>query len=434
MMAILLLIAALQAEKPCLTVLTRNAPTTVFYDAQNKPAGFEYDLVKAFAKDNGYKVDLKLEDSVQAVMNGMLAKAGDIAAAGLTKTALRNRDLYTGPVYLEVTEEVVCRSGVHPKTVKDLVGLDIEVIAKSSYVETLKRLQATFPKLKWHEHKGYTTEHIFERMQRKKIDCTIADSHIVDLNRRYFPHLNVLFPVSGKEGLVWYFPKTPKGRALMRQTHRWFASFKKSGRFKQIKERYFGHIVKFDYVDTARYHARIKKRLPKYLASFHRGGKKYGIDWRVLAAQAYQESHWNPRAKSPTGVRGMMMLTRSTAKAMDVKNRLNYRESIDGGARYLKQLLARIPKDVKNERDRYKFALAAYNIGMGHLYDAIRLGKRLRVDPYKWHNMKTLLPKLAEREYYKKLRYGYARGSEPVKYVTRIENYLDILIHYYPKP
>jgi len=129
----------------------------------------------------------------------------------------------------------------------------------------------------------------------------------------------------------------------------------------------------------------------------------------------------------------MMMLTLSTAKAMDVKNRLNYRESIDGGAKYLVRQIEHVPKGVKSMSDREKFALAAYNIGRGHMYDAIRLGKILGKDPYVWMNMKEILPMLSERKYYKKLKYGYARGREPVRYVTRINNYFDILKQYYKK-
>jgi membrane-bound lytic murein transglycosylase F len=422
----------LMAQERHLDVLTRNAPTTFYYDQANQPAGFEYDLVRAFAKAHGYKVNLIVKDSVSNVLKEIQSGRGDMAAAGLTKTAGRNRALFTGPAYLKVSEQVVCRHGVSPKNVGDLEGLKLEVIAQSSYQERLQALKKAHPKLEWKTHKGYTTEHIFERLASKKIDCTIADSHIVAINRRYYPHLTVPFAISGEEELTWYFPKTPKGYALMRETNLWFQTFRNSDAFKRIKERYFGHIVKYDYVDTARFHSRIKHRLPKYIDSFRRGGKKYGIDWRLLAAQAYQESHWNPYAKSPTGVRGMMMLTLSTAKELGVTNRLNYRHSIEGGAKYMQRLLRQIPDEVENIHDRYKFALAAYNIGMGHLYDAIRLGKKLGIDPYAWRNLKTLLPKLSERKYYKQLRYGYARGNEPVRYVTRIQNYYDILLQYYP--
>lgn len=424
--------ALFAANDARLTVVTRNAPTTFYYNQSDAPYGFEYDMIKAFARQNGYKINLVVKDSVQSVMDALQAKNADIAAAGLTYTSERARRFLAGPYYLRVHEQVVCRHGLHPKTVDELAAYHVEVIAKSSYVGTLESMRRKVPSLKWTEHKGYTTEHIFERMEQKQVDCTLADSHIVAINRRYYPHLNVLFDASKDEQLVWYMPKTAKGIKMSGELNGWLTDFVKSAEFKQIKERYFGHIVKFDYVDTARYHARIKERLPKYADSFRRGGKKYGVDWRLLAAQAYQESHWNPKAKSPTGVRGMMMLTQATAKQLGVTNRLNYRHSIEGGAKYMSQLYKRVPEEVTGVQDRYRFALAAYNIGMGHLYDAIRLGKKLGVNPYTWGSMKTLLPKLAERRYYKSLRYGYARGNEPVRYVTRIKNYYDILLQYYP--
>ena len=415
-----------------LTVVTRNAPTTFYYNQTDAPYGFEYELIKAFARQNGYKINLVVKDSVQAVLETLLAKKADIAAAGLTYTSERAKRFLAGPDYLHVYEQVVCRHGLYPKTVDALAAYNVEVIAKSSYTETLASMRRKVPDLKWSEHRGYTTEHIFERMQQKQVDCTLADSHIVAINRRYYPHLNVLFNASRDEKLVWYMPRTARGVKMSGVLNAWLSAFVKTEEFNEIKERYFGHVVKFDYVDTARYHTRIKARLPKYADSFRRGGKKYGVDWRLLAAQAYQESHWNPKAKSPTGVRGMMMLTQATAKQLGVTNRLNYRHSIEGGAKYMSQLYKRIPKAVSGVQDRYLFALAAYNIGMGHLYDAIGLGKKLGINPYNWSGMKTLLPKLAERRYYKSLRYGYARGNEPVRYVTRIKNYYDILLQYYP--
>ena len=416
-----------------ITFVTRNAPTTYYIDARNQPAGFEYDLMKAFAEARHYHLKIIVEDSVQGVLQAMRRHKAQIAAAGLTQTKTRDEKLLPGPPYLTVEEKVVCRSGLHPKKITDLIPLNLEIIAQSSYLETLQKLKKSYPKLHWKEHKGYTTEHIFERMERKLVDCTLADSNIVDLNWRYFPHLNVPFTIGPRHHLVWYFPKNREGEKLQKEVREWFKRFRSTPAFKTIKERYFGHIVKFDYVDIARYHKRILKRLPKFLPYFRQSSRKYGIDWRILAAQAYQESHWDPKAKSPTGVRGIMMLTRPTAKELGVINRLDPQESIEGGAKYLSRLFKRIPKSVKDPIDRYRFALAAYNIGMGHLYDAIRLGKSLGIDPYHWYTMKKLLPKLAMREYYKKLRYGYARGTEPVRYVTRIKNYYDILVKYYPK-
>ncbi|NPA66159.1 MAG: membrane-bound lytic murein transglycosylase MltF [Epsilonproteobacteria bacterium] len=414
-----------------ITVITRNAPTTLLYAADGAQIGFEHDLVLAFAKEKGYKVNFIIQHSIKEVLDTLKQGKGDFAAAGLTSTSLRKKEFWITPGYYTIQEQVVCGYKKRPKRIDDLQKYKIEIIAKSSYAETMQKLKKKYPFLYWDEHEGYTTEHIFEQIDKKKIDCTIADSNIIAINRRYFPHLHVAFAVSEQQHLSWIFPKKRKNFKLYKEVSQWLIDFKKTKHYKMIKERYFAYTKFFDYVDLSVYHRRIKKLLPKYKASFQRAGKKYGIDWRLLAAQAYQESHWNPRAKSPTGVRGMMMLTRATAKQLGVTNRLNYRHSIEGGAKYMKNLLKRIPKKVKNRADRYKFALAAYNIGMGHLYDAIRLGKLMGKDPYNWMNMKKILPLLAQRKYYKKLRYGYARGNEPVRYVRRINTYYDILRQYY---
>jgi membrane-bound lytic murein transglycosylase F len=430
---ILLLGVHSYAGEKVLKVLTRNSPTTLYYGSDNSMLGFEHDLVQAFAKDNGYKVKFIVKHSIKEVLESLTKGEADFAAAGLTRTKEREKLFFMGPSYLNVQEQVVCGYGKTPKNIKELMNYKIEIITMSSYVESMNLLKSEYPELKWKEHEGYTTEHIFDRIDKKKVDCTVADSHIIAINRRYYPQLHVSFPISEQQFLAWMMPKRGGSYELVSKMNLWFKKFKKSQRFAMIKDHYFSHVEIFDYVDISVYHKRIKNRLPKYIASFRRGGKKYGIDWRLLAAQAYQESHWNPRAKSPTGVRGMMMLTLSTAKAMDVKNRLNYRESIDGGAKYLVRQIEHVPKGVKSMSDREKFALAAYNIGRGHMYDAIRLGKILGKDPYVWMNMKEILPMLSERKYYKKLKYGYARGREPVRYVTRINNYFDILKQYYKK-
>ncbi|MEA3523067.1 MAG: membrane-bound lytic murein transglycosylase MltF [Campylobacterota bacterium] len=425
-----LMMTSLYAQKT-INVLTRNAPTTFFYSADGAKAGFEHDLIMAFAKERNYKVNFIVKHSIKEVFDALDKDQGDIAAAGLTQTDERRKKYLLTPGYYEVQEQIVCGYNKKPETLKDLKKYSIQIITKSSYVETMEGLKKEHPSLKWSEHEGYTTEHIFDKIDKKKIDCTIADSNIIAINRRYFPHLHVAFPVSETRLLTWILPKKSHSFKLSNEITQWMLEFKNSKKYVQIKDRYFSHIEFFDYVDLSVYHKRIKTVLPKYIDSFRRGGKKYGIDWRLLAAQAYQESHWDPKARSATGVRGMMMLTLPTAKELGVTNRLNYRHSIEGGAKYMKNLLRRTSDGVKGKRERYKFALAAYNVGMGHVFDAIRLGKNIDKNPYTWVNMKKILPLLAERKHYKTLRYGYARGSEPVKYVRRINNYYDILKQYY---
>ncbi|MEC4673864.1 MAG: transglycosylase SLT domain-containing protein [Nitrospirota bacterium] len=170
----------------------------------------------------------------------------------------------------------------------------------------------------------------------------------------------------------------------------------------------------------------LKTRFPKYREHFQKAAKKQNLPWKLLASQSYQESHWNRRAKSPTGVRGLMMLTRRTAASLGIRNRLDPVNSINGGAKYLARMQKRIPRGVF-KRDRTFFALAAYNVGLGHIQDARTLARREKKNPNKWKDMRDILPLLSQKKYYKSLRYGYARGHEPVKYVQRIRAYHSLL-------
>ncbi len=170
----------------------------------------------------------------------------------------------------------------------------------------------------------------------------------------------------------------------------------------------------------------VAQRLPRYRAFFEKAAKKYKLDWRLLAAMGYQESHWDPKAISPTGVRGIMMLTLKTASDVGVENRLKPQSSIMGGAAYFSDIMRRMPSDI-NEPDRTWMALAAYNVGMGHLEDARIITQKRGKDPHRWFDVKQSLPLLAKRKWYKKTKHGYARGWEPLQYVENIRSYYDIL-------
>ena len=195
----------------------------------------------------------------------------------------------------------------------------------------------------------------------------------------------------------------------------------------------FDYVKKFDYVGTKHFLDATDKKLNQYLDYFKDAGLNHNLDWRLLAALSYQESHWNPRAKSPTGVRGMMMLTLPTAKQMKVTNRLSAEQSIVGGAKYLKKILARVP-DTINNPDRTWFALAAYNVGWGHVQDARKITELEGDNPNKWVDVKKRLPLLRQKKYYKFTRYGYARGDEAVAYVTNIRRYYETLSYLHQEP
>ena len=178
--------------------------------------------------------------------------------------------------------------------------------------------------------------------------------------------------------------------------------------------------------ERERFSHHIETRLPQYKHQLQGVARAYGISWTLLAAQAYQESRWDRHAVSPTGVRGIMMLTRNTASSLGIQNRLDPNKSIEGGARYFRMLEKRLPRHIRKP-DRIWIALAAYNVGMGHIKDAQNLARRMGKNPDLWNDLKTVLPLLSEKKYHKTLRYGYARGREPVQYVNRIRAYHALL-------
>lgn len=412
-----------------LVVLTRNAPTTYFIDRDDQPVGFEHDLLINFAATLGVDVLFRSLDSVQEIQQELAAGKGHIAAAGLTRLDSRGEQFLFGPAYYQVQQEVVChRAGPQPRNPGDLVGLSVRVISGSSYEERLQYLRDTeYPDLEWETDASLSTEQLLQQVWERELDCTVADSNIVAINRRYFPELNVRFPLNDPEELVWLLQ--PEASGLQTALNAWYDDANEAAFVTLVAAQYYAHVEIFDYVDIARFVRRIDERLPQYRALFEAASEKYGFGWHLLAAQSYQESHWDPLARSPTGVRGLMMLTLRTAGELGVENRLDPAESIEGGARYLSQLHSRIPDRI-TEPDRTWFALAAYNVGMGHLNDARALTERLDGNPDSWVDVSNILPKLSQPDYYRHLRFGYARGMEPVQYLQRIRNYEDILMRY----
>jgi membrane-bound lytic murein transglycosylase F len=410
-----------------LVVLTRNAATTYFEDRNGQPEGFEYQLARAFAAHLGVEPEFVVVDSVPELLKALEQGRGHIAAAGLSPTAAHAARYAFTPPYLKVRQQLVCnRYGNRPKKLEELPGYSIEVVAGSAHEARLAQLRKDTPGLTWRSVTGSESEELLERVAEKKVDCTVADSNIVTVNRRFHPELVVPFNLTEDQNLVWVLPAADG--QLQQELHAWFARKDTSRIIAELVERFYGQMEKFDYVDLARFRKRIGTRLPRYRAKFETMAAWHDLPWTLLAAVSYQESHWDPGAKSATGVRGLMMLTLQTAEHLGVKDREDPGQAIAGGAKYLADLLKRVPESV-NGRDRLWFALAAYNVGMGHMYDARRLARKLGRDPDDWIELSKVLPLLSRKKYYtmEGIKHGYARGGEPVRYVKRVRQYMDIL-------
>jgi len=415
-------------KRKLLNVVLLNSPST-YYIGIKDPQGFEYDLLKSYSKHLDVDLNITPAHTVKEALELSKNTNIDITSASLTKTPLRKGVLNFGPSYFEVQEEVICnrdmlKSDIFPRDVEDLAGLKIVVGDSTSYSETIKSLQKDGFDINATFTSEYSTEELLSMVSNHNIDCTLADSNIYSINLRYYPEIAMAFTISPREQLAWLLVENSK--KLESDMYLWLNNFNQQGKLSRLKDHYYSYVLFFDYYNTKMFYKRIDTRLSKYKKYFKEAEEKYKIPWTILAAISYQESHWNPKAKSFTGVRGLMMLTKDTAKLLGVKNRLDPKQSIIGGAKHIKQMIKYISKDIEGE-DRLKFALGAYNIGMGHIRDAQKLALNLGLNPKVWSDLKIVLPLLSQKKYYKDLKYGYARGAEPVKYVDSIYNYRDIL-------
>ena len=411
-----------------LTVLTRYDQTT-YYETADGFSGLEYDLVQLFAEYLKVKSKFIVPDTFSDILQKTQAGLADFAAAGISITNDRKRLLLFSPAYQKITEQLIYRTGTkRPTNPGDLVDGILEIVKGTSHTESLLKLQQDTPQLQWSTNDTLDTNSLLYLVNERLIDYTIADSNQITLIRRFYPKLNVAFDIGSTRQLAWAFNKSDD-LSLYNEAVLFLKKIKKNRKLEQLIERHYGHTRNIKYVGNCTFRLHLQSHLPKYQQLFQGAAAKYAFDWRLLAAISYQESHWDKNAVSPTGVKGLMMLTQATAEQVGVKDRTNPKESIFGGALYLKQRLKKIPERIP-EPDRTWFALASYNVGFGHLEDARIITQKLGKNPDKWLDVKQSLPLLTKKKWHSKTKYGYARGNEPVIYVDNIRSYLDLLLWY----
>ena len=409
-----------------LRVITRNSPSTYFQD-RNGEAGFEYELIRRFAADLDVRLEIETADNLDQLFNRLNQPDGPhLAAAGLIATAGRQDRALFSSSYLDVTPQVVYRNGQpRPTRASDLPGKRIMVLKGSSHAEQLAELRAQLPELRFEESAEVEIVDLLRMVDEGQVELTLVNSNELAMNQVYFPEVRVAFDLGDAVPMSWALA-AGEDRSLLAEVELFLERARANGTLQRLTERYYGHVDVLGYVGAYTFARHLQQRLPRYEKMFREAGREHGVDWRLLAAIGYQESLWQPTATSKTGVRGLMMLTQRTAQAMGVSNRLDPRQSIQGGARYFAHVHQGLPESIE-EPDRSWFALAAYNVGGGHLEDARRLAEAEGLNANKWLDVKKMLPRLAQKQWYSKTRYGYARGGEPVHFVANIRRYYDIL-------
>jgi membrane-bound lytic murein transglycosylase F len=405
-----------------LKIVTRNGPTTYFKDQQEE-RGFEYELAGMFAQKLGVAIEVITVDNLKSLLTTTKLGGVHIAAAGIAATDERKKFLAFSEPYYALDAVIVYRAGeAKPREPKDLLNKSIVVIANSSHAEMLNQLKPQYPTLTWDELPRLESIDFLEMVRDFHYDFAVIDSNEFAVNRELFPSLSTGMTLGEPQMLAWGVMKGSVSKSTLSQINEFLAEVKADGRLDKLIAEYFAPSNDMSRGSAQTFTKRVENILPNYRTTIQNVASKHELPWTLLAAMAYQESHWDPKATSPTGVRGMMMLTQTTAKEMGVTDRLDAEQSLHGGAEYFQKIHQRLPERI-TEPDRTNLALAAYNIGLGHLEDARVITQRQGKNPDLWQDVKEHLPLLQKRRWYSKTKFGYARGQEPVDYVSQIRRY-----------
>lgn len=372
-------------------------------------------LLREFANRLDVTVSLVEADSQAELLDMLTRDEVDIAVPGRPSPEPLPRHLRAAPTYAESQTHVVCNGTVGLSLdVQTSTSLrQIRVSGSDGYVARLSR--AGLARVVLTQTSPLGTVALLEQVSAGDIPCTLAQQDEVTRARQRLPALRIGAAV-GPPGSIGWLLRNTRDDSLARQVDRFFVNSRKSGLLAQLRQQEQGLRDRFDVVDLEGFRLALATKLPRYEIDFRRAGAEQGIDWRLLAALGYQESRWNPRAESPRGASGLMMLTTDTARSMGSANRLDAGSSIVAGARYLARLRADLG-DTVPEPDRTWLTLAAYNLGPGGLSRARRAVVARGGNPDRWAEVRRALPAL---------RPG-ARGWEPVYHVESVRRYFALL-------
>jgi membrane-bound lytic murein transglycosylase F len=410
-----------------LRVGTVNEPTAYYLGAHG-PQGYEYGLARAFADSLGIPLVIVAARD-RSTLRELLAEGSvDIAAAQLSADESWKRAGLATIDYREVEQLVVQRRGhAVTRNIAGLNGARLVVREGSPQLQLLRELRASGANyLTWTELPREQADPL-DWVNTGDADFAIIDKSEFTFARHLYPEVSVAFSLPDPRPMQWLVRRSAID--LRDAVNRFFVAARASGELRRLERDAEAEAGDFQYQEARRFQDDLAARLPELRAMFEQAAATQSLDWRLLAAVGYQESHWDNHAVSGDGAAGIMMLTEATAKAMGVADRRNAEQNIAGGAAYFAQVLQMIPARVA-EPDRSWLALAAYNVGFGHLEDARILAQMQGKDPDSWADVRQFLPWLAQERWYRQARRGYARGWEPVRFVDQVRGFLAVLEWY----
>lgn len=419
---------------------------TIYVPDKNQPQGLEYDLVTRFAHRLGLGVKFIVAKNIDDAYRLVDENKADFAAAGLVVSLARERLFRYGPSYVSVRRQLVYRQGVpKPKSLQD-IGDALLAVEQGSSNQNWLTEQAQKGLLSpdgtstppaspaESDSHDYTIQvqledtgiNTLKALETGAVDYAVMLSHETMLGQKISDKIRVATNLGPPVSFAWAFSRHAD-KSLYNAAVRYFSEIRSNHELKNLIDRHYAQFEQLDQRLAQQFLDDVESRIAPYLSAFKAAGEKYDIDWRLLAAMGYQESKWQPDAASHQGAYGLMQITLPTAQDLGLHDRGDPVKSIMSAAKYLAQLRSQVPENAK-EPDLTYFAIAAYNIGIGHLSDALKLTAAQGGDPDRWQDVRDRLTELSDPKVYRKLRYGYARGEETVQYVENIRALHDLMI------
>jgi len=419
----------LQKKKLPLRVITRNSPETYFL-WRGELLGFEYELMKRFAHLNNLKLEMVVADSYDEMLTMLKEGRGDMIAAGLSRTqsrllSIKQEKIQSSIRYNRVAELLVAhQESPAINSLADLEGRIITVRRSSSFWQTAKKLATKYKATLVAADELLATELLIAQVADKKIDLTIADSNLVAIEKNFRDE--IITPLKLKDSIPYAYLTRNNNPELLSRLNEFIRQHYRKTFYNVVKNKYFKSTTHQNKHRESR--LQVGSDLSPYDDIIKNNVTEYHFDWRLIVSQMYQESRFDPLAHNSSGAKGLMQMLPRTAKELGVTNLTEPEQAISSGIRYLNWTRERFSKDLPVQEQIF-FSLASYNAGYGHVKDAQRLARKLGLRDDKWFNhVEKAMLLLQQKKYYKKARFGYVRGTEPVNYVRNIhQRYLSYI-------
>lgn len=411
--------------------------STSYFIYKGQPMGYEYELLSRFAEHLDVELVVIPINDMDKVMELLTSYQGDVIASNLTITEARAKKVEFSVPILKTKQVLIQRQdGDLVKTLFELKEKEIHVRRHSSFYDRLDNLSSEIGgglniKTVSGEH---TVEELMMMVSEGKIDYTVADRHVARINSSYYQNINTSLELSLPQHIAWAVRKeSPDLKIAM---DNWLKDFKETVDFRVIYLKYYGNTSLFKKRVRSKYFASKTGRISEYDALIKSQAEMIGWDWRLLASLIYQESGFDPTVTSWMGAKGLMQIMPATAEQMGIDSNASPEMNLKAGVRYLNWLDNQLKEKIPSDRERVKFILASYNVGLGHVYDAMRLAEKYDKDPDVWKkNVELMLLNKMKPKFYKDevVKHGYCRGSETYAYVNEIYNryrdYKNIMEH-----